>query len=99
MKRATFALNFYIKRKKLLAIGEAPIFLRVTVNGQQSEFAVKRSIKADDWDRSKVRSARKTKEAIALNEYLDEVVARLHAVRRELEHKNSAITALAITDR
>lgn len=77
MKRATFALAFYVKRKKLLKNGEAPIFARVTVNGERAEFSVKRSINPSEWDTGRGRSSKKTKQASSLNEYLNEVWTRI----------------------
>ena len=72
MKRSTFALVFYIKRKKLIRNGEAPIYARITINGQRAEFSTKRSIDSQEWDSAKGRSSKRTKQAIALNEYLQD---------------------------
>lgn len=44
MERTTFSLLFYIRRTKLNKEGEAPIFMRVTVNGQRADASVKRFI-------------------------------------------------------
>ncbi len=99
MKRATFALSFYIKRKKLMKNGEAPIFARITVNGVRSEFSVKRSIESTEWDTGKGRSSKKTKKASSLNEYLDEVWTRIQEIRKELEHENQEVTAISIAER
>ena len=33
---------FFIKRTKLLKNGEAPIFVRITINKERSEFAAKK---------------------------------------------------------
>ena len=50
MKRATFTILFFIKRSKLLKTGEAPVYLRITSNGDSSEISIKRSIKPSLWD-------------------------------------------------
>ena len=47
MKRATFTILFFIKRSKLLKTGEAPVYLRITSNGDSSEISIKRSIKLE----------------------------------------------------
>ena len=44
MKRATFNILFFIKKSKLLRNGQAPIYLRITINGKRSEISIKRSI-------------------------------------------------------
>jgi len=44
MNRTTFSILFFIKKSKLNKKGEAPIFMRITVNGERAETSVKRSI-------------------------------------------------------
>ena len=44
MKKTTFAVNFFLKKSKLLKNGEAPICMRITVNGKRAEVQIKRSI-------------------------------------------------------
>lgn len=53
MKRATFSILYYIKRQRLLKTGEAPIYMRITVNGKSVETSVKRSIRPELWDTTK----------------------------------------------
>lgn len=79
--------------------GEAPIYFRITVNGQRAEFSTKRSIHPDHWDPTKGRGSKKTKLAISLNEYLDEVWNRIHEVRKQLEHEGKDITAQEVQER
>lgn len=43
-KHSTLNVLFIIKKSKLLKNGEAPIRMRITVNKQIAEIAVKRSI-------------------------------------------------------
>lgn len=99
MKRSTFTLVFYIKRKRLMKNGEAPIYVRITINGQRAEFGLKRSIVSEEWDTARGRSNKKTKDAINLNEYIDEVWNRIHEVRKQLEHEGKEIAAQEIQDR
>ena len=43
MQRNYFTILFFIKKSKLLKNGEAPICMRITVNGQRAEIQIKRS--------------------------------------------------------
>ena len=52
----TFSMIFFIKRTKLLNNGEAPIYLRITVNGLRGEMAIFRSILPEMWDSAKGRA-------------------------------------------
>jgi len=49
MKKKTFAILFYVKRTKLLRNGEAPIFMRITVDAVRAEMSIQRSINLSDW--------------------------------------------------
>ena len=42
MQRNYFSILFFIRRTRLLKNGEAPIGLRITVNGQRAEMQIKR---------------------------------------------------------
>ena len=44
MQRNYFSILFFIRRTRLLKNGEAPIGLRITVNGQRAEMQIKRSV-------------------------------------------------------
>ena len=46
VKKSTFSLLYILKKTKLLKNGEAPICLRITVQGRTAEVMVKRSISA-----------------------------------------------------
>ena len=50
MERNYFSVLFYIKKAKLLKNGEAPICLRITVNGKRAEIQIKRSVEIDKWN-------------------------------------------------
>lgn len=40
----TFNLLFYIKKAKINAQGEAPIYMRITIDGKISEISTKRTV-------------------------------------------------------
>ena len=53
MERNYFSILFFIKRTKLLKNGEAPICLRITVNGKRAEVQIKRSVEVNKWNNQK----------------------------------------------
>jgi hypothetical protein len=53
-KKSTFSVLYIIKKSKLLKNGEAPICMRVTVQGQVAEIMVKRSIPVRLWNQAKI---------------------------------------------
>ena len=93
MKRATFTILFFIKRSKLLKTGEAPVYLRITSNGDSSEISIKRSIKPSLWDTTRNKAKGTSPEAAELNDYITSVRGQLFMHQRELQEAGKQITA------
>jgi len=53
MERKTFSIMFFIKRTKLRKNQEAPVFLRIIVNGERADISIQRSINPDQWNSAK----------------------------------------------
>ena len=49
MKKKTFTILFYVKRTKLLKTGDAPIFMRITVDSVREEIAGMRRKKTNKF--------------------------------------------------
>ena len=96
MKRATCKVLFYIKRTKTLKDGSAPIFVRLTVNGQRAEFALQKSIFEEMWDQNNGKAKGLTKVAKDVNSYLDFVRSKMLLKKRELEEAGHNITAYVL---
>ena len=50
MKQESMKVLFFIRKSRLKKNGEAPIFLRVTINGQLDEVRIQRSVPLKLWD-------------------------------------------------
>jgi len=96
MTRVTCKVLFYIKRTKILKDSNAPIFVRITVNGQRAEFGLQKSISDDQWDHTKGRAIGQTKVARELNSYFDFVKSNMLLYKRELEEVGKDFTAFAL---
>lgn len=44
---------FFIRKSRLKKNGEAPVFLRITINGQQDEIRIQRSVPINLWNNLK----------------------------------------------
>lgn len=53
MQRNYFTVLFFLKKSKLLKNGEAPICMRITINGKRAEVQIKRSIDVTKWNTQK----------------------------------------------
>ncbi len=85
MKRSTFSILYFIKRNKLLKSGEAPIYMRITVNGIGQETSLKRSILPHLWDTKRNKSKGKDTDAIELNNYLNSVRGQIYTYQQDYQ--------------
>lgn len=86
-------LLFYLKKTKKNKAGEAPVYLRITVNGQRAELAVRRSVRPADWDSKAQRLKGKTENARLVNNYLDEIGNKVNRHFNIALQENQVITA------
>ena len=78
MNRTTFSILFYLKRTKLNKKGEAPIYMRITIDGQRSETSIKRSIDPIRWNTSKGLARSLSKVEKDLNQYLKQITHQVY---------------------
>lgn len=68
----------YLKKTKINGAGEAPIYLRITLNGQRSEWSISRKIDPKNWDSNNQRMKGRSEKARLLNNYIDELENELN---------------------
>ena len=96
MKRNSFSVFFFIKKTKLLSNGEAPIRLRIKVNGVAIESQIKRSISPNLWDQATESSKGRDRKASELNEYIRMMKLKALTIHRDLEMSGKLFTARLI---
>ncbi len=99
MERTTFSVLFYIRRTKLTREGEAPILLRLTVNGIRTDVYVKKTIPPALWNTAKGKVYEKNHRCKELNLYLDAVKLRLMQLQRDMELDGLRVTAHSLMNR
>ena len=65
--QTTFSTTFILRTSKTKD-GVTPIYYRITVAGNRSEFSIKRSVSEKSWDAGKVKG--NSEDARSLNSYL-----------------------------
>ena len=85
MERTTFSLLFYIRRDKTNKKGEAPAFMRLTINGERADASIKRFIEPHAWNSAKGKANEKSRGGKDLNLYLDAISANILRIQRDLE--------------
>ncbi len=91
LRRSYFTALFFVKRSKLLKNGEAPICLRITIDGQRDEMQIRRSVDLALWDSAKERSKGKDYKAIELNRYIDTLRSDLQHIHSEMVREGEII--------
>ncbi len=94
----TFGIVFYLKRQKQKK-GKAPIYARITVDGQRVEISIKKDIDVENWSKGKGMAKGKGEEIKALNTFLEQIRSRMVECYQQLQLKKQLITAVAIKNK
>ncbi|GHV04019.1 transposase [Bacteroidia bacterium] len=91
--RSTFKVLFYLKRDKQKANGNVPLFCRITVDGKEARFGMKKDVNPKLWDVEAGKASGRTLEATEINTLLDNTKSAIIKVYRELQEKENNVTA------
>jgi hypothetical protein len=96
MGRKTFSILFMVRRGQLLRNHEAPIYMRITVDGERAEISVKRSVDTAHWN--EVRGCAKTGSPYAkeLNYALEQIRHQVYEHQQDLINKNKVVSAVSL---
>lgn len=90
---------FYIRRDKTNKKGEAPVFMRLTINGERADTSIKRFIEPHAWNSAKGKANEKSRGGKDLNLYLDAISANILRIQRDLELDKKEVSAQIILNR
>ncbi len=96
--KSTFRILFYARWESRRNDGIVPVYVRLTIDGEQTRFSLQTSISERIWDASTSRAKGQSREALQLNRYLDSVHTRLNAIYYELCGRNDVVTAQMVKD-
>lgn len=99
MKQGTMNILFFVLKTKLLKNGEAPILMRITINGQYEEIRIQRSVPLKSWNPAKGCSKGKDRASIELNNYISALTTRAYEKHKELTFESALITPKVILKR
>lgn len=99
MKRKSFSVLFFLRKKKLLKNGEAPVCMRITADRSMCDIQIKRSIAVELWDQAKERSKGRGQEAYELNLYIESIRSKIYQIHRELETDGKTVNAETIKNK
>ncbi|MGZ3754458.1 MAG: site-specific integrase [Mucilaginibacter sp.] len=94
-----FALSFQVKRTKVLADGNVPIYLRITLDSSRVEVATKRSINPQIWNIDNQKAMGNSDDARSINKHLKTLEQNAYEIYREMLERKMPLTAQAFKDR
>lgn len=91
---------FYIRKTRTNRRGEAPVLMRITVDGVRVDTTIKKTIAPALWDSVRGKAIEKTQEARELNLYMDAIRFRITRIQREMELDSTEyVTAQMVLNR
>lgn len=99
MRRNSFGVLFFLKKNQLLKNGEAPVSMRITVNGKREEARTKKSINPSLWNQAKEYSRGRDRKSRDLNDYIESTRIRLSQLFNEMEQSGKTISATIIKNK
>jgi hypothetical protein len=86
-------LTFQLKKSKVDELGKAPIYLRITIDGQRTEFSINRRIEPAKWLNKAGVVKGSTEEARSINSHIMTVRSKLYYHYNNLLETNKHVTA------
>ncbi|GAC1314091.1 MAG: site-specific integrase [Mucilaginibacter sp.] len=90
----SFNLLFYVKRSKTTIDGIAPVYLRVTIDGERIEISSKRYVNPDKWNTNGQKLNGNTEDVRALNAYLKTLEHEVYEAHRSMMERKLPLTAV-----
>ncbi|HTN19788.1 MAG TPA: site-specific integrase [Pelobium sp.] len=94
----SFGIHFILRMNKQKN-GSAPVYARISVNGERIEMSLRKSVKVTDWNSAKGLAKPKTVELKNLNNYLEQTRGMLSGIYQELSLTSDLVTANLIKNR
>lgn len=93
MSASTFKILFYLRKNYLNKEGKAGIMIRLTLNGEVSQFSSKLDIEPDMWDVKQGKASGNSAKARQLNTLLEEMRRSIRNHYHEIELREAYVTA------
>ena len=95
----SFNLLFYVKKTKINSQGEAPIYLRITIDGRVTEISVKRTAKLQLWNSAGQKLNGNSEAIKSFNFYLKTFEQRVYDAYHELMKDKDLITCESLKNK
>ncbi|MCB2222117.1 MAG: site-specific integrase [Bacteroidetes bacterium] len=94
--RHTLTVLFHLRKAKADKSGQAPVYMRITIDGKRVELTANRKVHPDLWDDDLCRMKGTSEEARILNNHLDNLKQKVNKQFNVLESLENEVTAESI---
>lgn len=84
--------HFYLKETRKDRKGEAPIYLRITINGQRAEISTDKRIQPENWDKASEKAYGRSEHARVINNALGNLSNKVEKYFSNLDLKDETIS-------
>lgn len=91
--RSTFKVLFFLKRDKQKKDGNVPVYCRITIDGKEARFGMKKNIDPKLWNVKEGKATGKSAESSEINALLEKTKAGIHKIYRDIQERENAVSA------
>src|SRR5690606_23301554 len=91
--RSTFKVLFFLKRDKQKKGGNVPVYCRITIDGKEARFGMKKDINPELWNVKEGKAIGKSAESSEINALLETTKARSHNMHCGDQQRENAVCA------
>ena len=91
--RSTFKVLFFLKRDKQKKDGSVPVYCRITIDGKEARFGMKKNIDPKLWNVKEGKATGKSSESSEVNALLEKTKAGIHKIYRDVQERENAVSA------
>ena len=92
------SILFFIKKGKIGKDGKAPLYCRITVNGERAELSINEKVEPDKWDRASQRVKGRSEIVRVINDSIDNVESKIKYHFNKSIESNEPISAGLLKD-
>lgn len=91
--RSTFKVLFFLKRDKQKKDGSVPVYCRITIDGKEARFGMKKNIDPKLWNVKEGKATGKSTESSEINALLEKTKAGIHKIYRDIQERENTVSA------
>ena len=93
LMRSTFKVLFFLKRDKQKKDGSVPVYCRITIDGKEARFGMKKNIDPKLWNVKEGKATGKSTESSEINALLEKTKAGIHKIYRDIQERENTVSA------